>query len=228
MDAFTYTVRDNTGTTSNVATVNISVVLNPLPWQNPQKPLDVSNDSFVSPIDALLIINDLKFHGIRKLPNPPQAPLLPPPYLDVSGDGFVSPADALLIINALNGGSGEGEGESVELVVSGAGLLSSSWPTDTLRPTNGRGLLSGPGTTPVAETAAPRGSSAPADYGLTIGQASTARYAALRDGLTSPADEDVMELIAADVAGVWDNDVVEDQSLIDALLGNEPRGKAGH
>ena len=72
--------------------------------------MDVNADGFVSPIDALLIVNDLNFRGVRKLPNPPMPPLEPPPYLDVSGDGFVSPLDALLIINYLNGAGGEGEG----------------------------------------------------------------------------------------------------------------------
>lgn len=112
-DSFTYTVRDNDGATSNLATVSIAVIIDPYPWHNPKISLDVNNDGFVSAIDALIVINDLNFRGPRQLPNPPIPPLTPPPYLDVSRDNQVSAIDALLVINYLNSrqGNGEGEGE---------------------------------------------------------------------------------------------------------------------
>jgi hypothetical protein len=64
---------------------------------NPTNAMDVNDDNSVSPIDALLVINDL--NG--------QAAAIPAGklrYLDVSGDGEISPIDALLVINYLNRG----------------------------------------------------------------------------------------------------------------------------
>ena len=72
------------------------------PWQNPADPLDVNADGTVSPLDALIVINDLNTSGSRPLPAEPVEPNVPPPYLDVNGDGFLSPVDALIVINQLN------------------------------------------------------------------------------------------------------------------------------
>ncbi|MCR9295207.1 MAG: Ig-like domain-containing protein, partial [bacterium] len=108
---FSYVVSDNVGTVSNLAEVVVRVQNSA--WQNPNGTLDVNNDSFVTPIDALLIINYLNGGGEQFLPD---SGVTPPPYLDPNGDEFVTPVDALLIINALNrtsgGGSGEGEFDS--------------------------------------------------------------------------------------------------------------------
>lgn len=78
-------------------------------FTNPLQPLNVSGDSqeAVSPLDALLVINEL---NSRRYTNPSDAKLpvysTPPaarlPYLDVSCDGAVTPFDALLVINSLN------------------------------------------------------------------------------------------------------------------------------
>ena len=98
------------------------------PWQNHGLARDVNGDSYISPLDALLIINLLNFNpGISQqpLPVPPLPEFAPPPYYDVNGDGFVSPIDALLIINYLNG-EGEGEGEAAGALLAaadGAGAL---------------------------------------------------------------------------------------------------------
>ncbi|MBP89232.1 MAG: hypothetical protein CMJ64_21370 [Planctomycetaceae bacterium] len=82
-------------------------------WRNPVDPLDVNNDGFVVPIDALVIINELADRVISSstglLPSPPEPPNLPPPFLDPTGDGFVSPLDALQVINFLNNPEAEGE-----------------------------------------------------------------------------------------------------------------------
>ena len=71
------------------------------PWQNAVLPVDVTNDGVVSPLDALLIINELNNSGSRLL-SPPAEDLAPPPFIDVNGDNFVAPLDALLVINHLN------------------------------------------------------------------------------------------------------------------------------
>jgi hypothetical protein len=74
---------------------------------NPANSLDVNNDFSVSPIDALLVINQLN----AELSNAPaaRAATATSYYLDVSADGFLSPLDALLVINKLNAAAGEGE-----------------------------------------------------------------------------------------------------------------------
>ena len=86
------------------------------PWQNVRDVFDVDDDTFVVPLDALLIINDLNRSGARDLPVPPDPLFAPPPYLDVSGNNSVEPLDALLVINELNRRT-QGEGEA------GAGML---------------------------------------------------------------------------------------------------------
>jgi VCBS repeat-containing protein len=116
---FSYSVRDNVGTPSNAATVNVRVQNSR--WQNPQGNLDVNDDGFVSPIDVLLIINYLNGDGETFLP---ASGIIPQPYLDPTGDELVSPLDVLTVINFLNdnsqGGAGEGEG-TAEGVEAGAG-----------------------------------------------------------------------------------------------------------
>ena len=73
-------------------------------WQNKKKPMDVSNDGLIVPLDVLLIINELNeplYHDPAngKLVAPP-TPI--PAYFDVDGDSFVTPTDAILVINFLN------------------------------------------------------------------------------------------------------------------------------
>lgn len=98
------------------------IVINANPWQNSADPLDVNMDGHVTPLDALLIINRINFFGTGPLPNPPSGGFTPPPFFDVDGDGHLAPIDALLVINYLNspGGSGEGEGESLDGGLAGA------------------------------------------------------------------------------------------------------------
>ena len=74
-------------------------------WQNSANRFDVNNDTFVSPIDALQIINDINDRGSRALTNATTVP----PYIDVNGDSFVSPIDVLRVINAIDGNPAEGE-----------------------------------------------------------------------------------------------------------------------
>ncbi|MFP6602513.1 MAG: dockerin type I domain-containing protein, partial [Pirellulaceae bacterium] len=86
------------------------------PWQNQTNPNDVNKDLALTPLDALIVINDLNVNGARQLPNPPAEGEGPPPFPDVNGDGYLTPSDALGVINALNliccSGEGAGEGES--------------------------------------------------------------------------------------------------------------------
>ncbi len=69
-------------------------------WQNPLLIRDVDGSAMVTPLDAMLVINDLNNNGSRKLPA--HAPRPGEFRCDVNGDNWVSPLDALLVINALN------------------------------------------------------------------------------------------------------------------------------
>ena len=112
---FQYIVSDNDGLASNIADVTINVVRSV--YQNPVNNLDVNADTFVSPIDVLIVVNDINFNGPRMLPNG----LATPPYLDVDGDQGVGPLDVLELINFINsrgnagaGSEGNGEGEGFD------------------------------------------------------------------------------------------------------------------
>ncbi len=83
------------------------------PHQNPQNPLDVNGDGLVTPLDALILINDLNRNPSGELPagSAGEASPIKP---DVNGDGLLSPLDVLIIINDLNNSRGPGgEGEYV-------------------------------------------------------------------------------------------------------------------
>ncbi len=111
-DSFTYRASDGE-LVSSVAVVTITVNT-ARPWYNGAKPLDVSDDGNVSPVDALLGIDSLNSQGSRVLPIPRERPLAKPFY-DTSRDGILSPIDVLLVIDYLNGrSSGQGEGEAAE------------------------------------------------------------------------------------------------------------------
>ena len=78
-------------------------------WQNPLNALDVDASGeegivAVSPLDALLVINELNAPQVSDA-NGVLQPIgddPSPPYVDVDGNDSVSPLDALLIINELN------------------------------------------------------------------------------------------------------------------------------
>ncbi len=67
-------------------------------WQCPIEPLDVNNSSQISPIDALLVINELGKYEGGILPQSGEVTN----FVDTNGDGAVGPLDALLVINQLN------------------------------------------------------------------------------------------------------------------------------
>jgi RHS repeat-associated protein len=69
-------------------------------WQNPGERTDVNDDLFVSPLDVLLIINELKRNGVRDLGSRPAG--TSGKYFDVDGDSFVAPIDVLQVINILS------------------------------------------------------------------------------------------------------------------------------
>lgn len=75
--------------------------------QSPQTslgdPNDVNNDGSLSPIDLLLLLDDMSRDGSRKLSDAPEGEGGERrSYLDINGDGYFSPIDILQVINALN------------------------------------------------------------------------------------------------------------------------------
>jgi hypothetical protein len=79
-------------------------------FTNPSQPLDSNGDGFISPIDALLIVNELNTIGGRTLSKTLALEKVPSFFADVNGDGALSPIDALVVINKLNSiKRGEGE-----------------------------------------------------------------------------------------------------------------------
>ena len=75
--------------------------------QNPASITDVNADGLTTPVDVLLILNELNHGGARSLvsgEDPGNTAL----FYDVSGDAFLSPMDALMVLNQLNA---EGEDE---------------------------------------------------------------------------------------------------------------------
>jgi len=93
-----------------VPVVDLAFGLDSPPWLNTSNSEDINNDGIVSPIDALVVINDLNANGARELP-PLTDSVNPPPFLDSSGDGWVTSIDALRVINLLNANA-EAEGEN--------------------------------------------------------------------------------------------------------------------
>jgi RHS repeat-associated protein len=68
-------------------------------WRNPAWSLDVNQDNLVTPLDALIIIDDLNTRRARPLPDSYESGR---PYVDTNGDQSVSPVDVLHVISHLN------------------------------------------------------------------------------------------------------------------------------
>ena len=108
-------VNNDSDTASFVHITSADLIGNPCNcrWQSPQQPLDTNLDQYISPIDALLVINALNRDGTTRVPDL-LSEKVPPPYYDVNCDEYISPLDALRVINYLNrpsDGESEGEGE---------------------------------------------------------------------------------------------------------------------
>lgn len=86
------------------------------PWHNFVNPVDINDDGSVSPLDVLLIINELNKRKVTdasgRLPDSRATSNF---FYDVNGDGFVAPLDAWLVINFLVARVPRAEGESAPL-----------------------------------------------------------------------------------------------------------------
>lgn len=120
----------------------------PRDWTNPINALDTNASGSVSPVDALLIINELNrplFSINRQLADPVTLAKFPGSYFDTNSDGLVAPLDVLLVINFLNARAVTGEGEASTQDSAGAAyavatsanrLLQESAPTWSYEITN--------------------------------------------------------------------------------------------
>jgi hypothetical protein len=77
-----------------------------LPFHNYIYPNDVDGDFQISPLDALVVINELNASGPGSLADKPSPENFNRNF-DVDGDNTLSPLDALSVINVLNSGEGE-------------------------------------------------------------------------------------------------------------------------
>jgi hypothetical protein len=69
-------------------------------WQNASLIRDVDNSSLITPLDALLIINNLNGNGSRELM--PRVQHTGVMSYDVNADNYLTPLDVLVVINAIN------------------------------------------------------------------------------------------------------------------------------
>ena len=90
-------------------------LIGPRDWTNPINRLDTNGSGSVSPLDVLLIINELNnpqfSNSDRGLVDAANVTTFPGFYYDTSPDGFVVPLDVLVVINFLNNPTGNQEGE---------------------------------------------------------------------------------------------------------------------
>lgn len=119
----TYTVTDDQGLVSAPAAIEMFVLnfAEANPWQNKNIRQDVNGDNSVTPLDVLLIINDLNANAFRRLPTSGSVQGYTG-FLDTNGDGMATPADILVVINLLNSRIAGGEGES-------SSMQEYAWPT---------------------------------------------------------------------------------------------------
>ncbi len=141
VDRVSYVAKDDQGLRSAPAEIEVFVVDfdSDTPWQNGAA-LDVNDDGVISPIDALMAINEINGRGSRSLPVDHSTASGVIGFVDTNGDGFLSPIDALLVINAINQAA-DAEGERAPLnaaerhqVQSGPALdcIYSQWPVAPL------------------------------------------------------------------------------------------------
>ncbi len=165
------------------------------PLHNASLPQDVNADGAVSAIDALLIINELGRLDAQGETSVSGGSLR---FVDVNNDGKASAIDALRVINYLNAHSGNGE--PIAAAVAAAEPIV---------------VASGTVAVPVGSDASPVGS--PVDQVASETLGSSAKVVGGSSGVMDPNrttggesdfdtgsdEDDVLSLLADDVAGVW-------------------------
>ena len=91
--------------------VNASIQI--ISGQGEGEATDVNADGSVTPLDALLVVNELNENGSRQVGSEGEGRLSAAKF-DTNRDGFVTPVDALLVINQINSEIGAAEGEQAD------------------------------------------------------------------------------------------------------------------
>ena len=65
-------------------------------WHNHDAPMDVDDDEFVSPLDILIMIDQINLYGARQTVNVGEH------YCDADNDGVITPLDILDVIDWIN------------------------------------------------------------------------------------------------------------------------------
>ncbi len=169
-------------------------------YTNPTNPFDVNGDSYVSPIDALLLVNFLNQFGTSTLPAA-EGEASSHFYFDVNHDHMVSAVDVLSVINCLNNADGSGEGEAPY-----SGFLAVASPVAPLVPDAGR-RSSVVTAAPVASAGATSGTSPslPAADHATGALAGAYEESWLKQLAADQADLDAIlsDGFAEDIMGGW-------------------------
>jgi methionine-rich copper-binding protein CopC len=176
-------------------------------WQNPRHPCDVNDDGYITPVDVLLLINDINAHGPRELTAPPTP--TPPPFLDPTGDGWIGPIDVLRVINCINehgpgpvlsASGGEGEYDSpihrdVETIAVRSHVVGSG--SDT-----GGSILASTGPSRDRQAVWP---AALQSASRAVSKVTPPRMTLLNDGLETSELKEAISAIAGEVAQAWDS-----------------------
>jgi len=154
-------------------------------WQNPLLSVDVTGESDVFALDALILINAINGRIVNPLPEPAEGNA-PPDYLDPSGDGNLFALDVLQVVNFINAAAAGVQPEpeavsgfpvAIDAATSSvapaeqpqtrempAAAVPSTGGTHSLRvtvPTPGSGSFFGGNTQPLAQTLTPKSVPAP-------------------------------------------------------------------
>ncbi len=171
----------------------LNITVNPAgPAQNSALPQDVNNDGFVTPIDALLVINEMSrvapvFEGESG-----SSVVASQFFTDVNGDQRVSALDALQVINYLTVMQNQ-QGAMGELIAA----PSSASGTDLQSSGSADAVFAD-----LGESALANDSAAAADSGAVAAAAIASPSVSNADD-DDDDDEDVLSLLADDVSGVW-------------------------
>ncbi|MEX0818679.1 MAG: Ig-like domain-containing protein [Pirellulaceae bacterium] len=182
-------------------------------FTNPENSLDVSGDGFVSPVDVVMVFNDLSSNGSRRLGSNDSIGFaegevgtmsVPTGFVDTNGDGHASPIDALAIINFLNSGTlSESEGSSVLFANAATGNLSpapalSIAPSLAIEPDQARSDDGGESNiAPTTSTAETRAVDALFRYHSQADSGSSPQQSRLARTAGELVSDDLLELLAA-------------------------------
>jgi VCBS repeat-containing protein len=193
-DQFSYRIADEQGAqATGRVTVTVTGITDP-PYQNPVWNADVTGDGFLSPLDALTLINFINANGVGALPPGRTTP----PFLDPDGDNAITPSDVILVINALNAQAANpttgGEAEAADAV----GTAAQPLPVSVVSP-----LSLGIQTIVVGTVEFP---ATAVDGSQAFGTADTTRWNSIDSAVRAyePAAQD--EYRASDTADDWDWD----------------------